>query len=392
MPGGDYRDALRERAGWRPEPGPVVDADGSRRRQPRRVGGVHRRPAAGDRRRRGRAALRQPDRPADEHDPARPARGPRDPDRSAERCHVRRRRAAGGSARRVPGRGPDPPSRDAGAGDRPPGKRPRAAARRPLGRRDRHAGLGGGARPGGRALRRRRRPRRWPDRARGRGRGGLTAASAARPLTARTNAGGLQGRFRETVLYRPNSPAGGDAGRTSSPIDACPRATQGDPVDDRHAPACPSLDGANRSSHRRPRRGIRARPRDRRPADRPRGERRNRSHSGRPRRSRRSTSATWRRRRTARADVASLETGPREEEEVDVKAPGSQQAKRVPAAHVPTPAGLAVTGRGWRRRLRRADTSRPAPRGHRDLREHELLARSRRTWASASATGSSSRA
>jgi len=29
VPGGDYRDALRERAGWRPEPGPVVDADGS---------------------------------------------------------------------------------------------------------------------------------------------------------------------------------------------------------------------------------------------------------------------------------------------------------------------------------------------------------------------------
>ena len=45
-------------------------------------------------------------------------------------------------------------------------------------------------------------------------------------------------------------------------------------------------------------------------------------------------------------DVADLETGPREEEEVEVKAPGSQQAKRVPAAHVPTPAGLPVTGAG----------------------------------------------
>jgi hypothetical protein len=41
---------------------------------------------------------------------------------------------------------------------------------------------------------------------------------------------------------------------------------------------------------------------------------------------------------------ADLETGPREAEEVQVKAPGSQQAKRVPAAHVPTPAGLSVTG------------------------------------------------
>ncbi len=46
------------------------------------------------------------------------------------------------------------------------------------------------------------------------------------------------------------------------------------------------------------------------------------------------------------ADAANLETGPREAEEVDVKAPGSQQAKRVPAAHVPTPAGLSVTGAG----------------------------------------------
>jgi tRNA-specific 2-thiouridylase len=30
VPGGDYRDALRQRAGWRPEPGPVLDADGTR--------------------------------------------------------------------------------------------------------------------------------------------------------------------------------------------------------------------------------------------------------------------------------------------------------------------------------------------------------------------------
>jgi tRNA-uridine 2-sulfurtransferase len=29
VPGGDYREALRERAGWRPEPGPLVDADGA---------------------------------------------------------------------------------------------------------------------------------------------------------------------------------------------------------------------------------------------------------------------------------------------------------------------------------------------------------------------------
>jgi tRNA-uridine 2-sulfurtransferase len=30
VPGGDYRDALRERAGWRPEPGPLLDIDGDR--------------------------------------------------------------------------------------------------------------------------------------------------------------------------------------------------------------------------------------------------------------------------------------------------------------------------------------------------------------------------
>ena len=30
VPGGDYREALRERAGWRPDPGPLVDGDGTR--------------------------------------------------------------------------------------------------------------------------------------------------------------------------------------------------------------------------------------------------------------------------------------------------------------------------------------------------------------------------
>src|SRR6187431_214576 len=28
VPGGDYREALRERAGWTPEPGPLLDCDG----------------------------------------------------------------------------------------------------------------------------------------------------------------------------------------------------------------------------------------------------------------------------------------------------------------------------------------------------------------------------
>jgi tRNA-specific 2-thiouridylase len=30
VPGGDYRDALRQRAGWRPVPGPLLDADGTK--------------------------------------------------------------------------------------------------------------------------------------------------------------------------------------------------------------------------------------------------------------------------------------------------------------------------------------------------------------------------
>jgi tRNA-specific 2-thiouridylase len=30
VPGGDYRDALRDRAGWQPVPGPVLDVDGTR--------------------------------------------------------------------------------------------------------------------------------------------------------------------------------------------------------------------------------------------------------------------------------------------------------------------------------------------------------------------------
>jgi tRNA-specific 2-thiouridylase len=30
VPGGDYREALRMRAGWQPEPGPLLDSDGTR--------------------------------------------------------------------------------------------------------------------------------------------------------------------------------------------------------------------------------------------------------------------------------------------------------------------------------------------------------------------------
>ena len=82
VPGGDYRDALRDRAGWRPEPGPVLDVDGERVGEHPRFGRLHGRPAAGHRRRARRAALRQPHRSADEHDPAGPPAGPRDAHRS----------------------------------------------------------------------------------------------------------------------------------------------------------------------------------------------------------------------------------------------------------------------------------------------------------------------
>jgi hypothetical protein len=43
---------------------------------------------------------------------------------------------------------------------------------------------------------------------------------------------------------------------------------------------------------------------------------------------------------------ADPETGPRETEDLGTKTPGSQAAKRVPAAHVPAPGDLAVTGAG----------------------------------------------
>ncbi|MFL5776904.1 MAG: hypothetical protein ACJ76W_11570 [Chloroflexota bacterium] len=41
---------------------------------------------------------------------------------------------------------------------------------------------------------------------------------------------------------------------------------------------------------------------------------------------------------------ADPETGPREQEDLATRAPGSQSAKRVPAAHVPKPGDLAITG------------------------------------------------
>ena len=149
MPGGDYRDALRvaRPAGSR-RPGPLFDADGDAGRRARRRGRVHRRPAQGPRRRARRAALRVADRPATEHDHARPARGPRDDDVRARAGHVRRRVAPPG--RRL-GRRSGPRSASAIGRRSSPRRSARLAGeppRRPLDRRDRRAGLGGRARPG----------------------------------------------------------------------------------------------------------------------------------------------------------------------------------------------------------------------------------------------------
>ena len=83
-------------------PGPIVDADGERRR--RRT--AARRPTRSASGRASacaarRAALREPDRPADEHDPAGPARGPRDADVRRRAGVVRRRGADGRDAFRA---------------------------------------------------------------------------------------------------------------------------------------------------------------------------------------------------------------------------------------------------------------------------------------------------
>ena len=116
VPGGDYRDALRERAGWRPEPGPLIDVDGERVGEHGGSAGY----TVGQRQGLG-VALGEPryvspHRPADEHDPARPAA--RTSRRRRSSWSARRSSSARRPASDVPGERPDPPPGDARSGPR----------------------------------------------------------------------------------------------------------------------------------------------------------------------------------------------------------------------------------------------------------------------------------
>ena len=130
VPGGDYRDALRTRAGWVPEAGPLSTSTGRRSGEHGGVAGLHRRPAPGARRGARRAALRVAHRSAVQHHPARPARGPRD--RARSRSSGRRSSAPDAPAVAVPGRGPHPPRATPDPGDGAPlGERRLRSGRRP---------------------------------------------------------------------------------------------------------------------------------------------------------------------------------------------------------------------------------------------------------------------
>ena len=166
VPGGDYRDALRERAGWQPTAGPVIDADGTQVGQHDGSAGY----TIGQRRGLN-VALGEPryvsridsasntivlgrrDRSRDPHDPAR-------------RGVVRRGCPARRAGHAVPSRGPHPASGRSRPGDRSAQRPERGRSRRTVDGRDRCAGVGRGAGPGRRPVRRRGRPRRRADRRR----------------------------------------------------------------------------------------------------------------------------------------------------------------------------------------------------------------------------------
>ena len=163
IPDGDVRGALRTRTAWAPEPGPIVDTDGVRVGEHAGAAGY----TVGQRSGLG-VALGEP-RYVSRIDRSRTSSRSR-----AERISRRPRSSSttSGSSRRgargrgVPLRHPRPPSRRARAGLGSSRISLPCRLRRPLGRRDRHAGLGCRARPGDRVLRRRAMPRRRPDRTR----------------------------------------------------------------------------------------------------------------------------------------------------------------------------------------------------------------------------------
>ena len=228
MPGGDYRDELRSRGGWAPEPGPVFDADGTRVGEHDGAAGF----TVGQRKGLG-VALGEP-RYVSRIDPATNAivLGRR------EDLETRRDRARGGTfvaddAARGPRRrtarggrsGPRCGSATARRSStrRSARRRRGAGPRRPLGRRDRRAGVGDRARPGVRPVRRRRgasaaggsRPPARHAVACGRG---VPAAGAARDHRARAAAGAAR-RARQHALY---VLIRGDAGGRL-PLDLCRR-------------------------------------------------------------------------------------------------------------------------------------------------------------------------
>ena len=142
MPGGDYRDALRERAGWVPEAGPLA-----RRATASGWGSTAARPGytVGQRQGLG-VALGEP-RYVSRIDPlTNTIKLGRREDLETTTIELERASFVAGDAPAgrdaVPRRDPDPPPRDADRGDRPAGDGVRAGTRRPLDGRDGHARSG----------------------------------------------------------------------------------------------------------------------------------------------------------------------------------------------------------------------------------------------------------
>ena len=198
MPGGDYRDALRERAGWQARARAALDADGERV-------GEHRGAAAytvGQRQGLG-VALGEP-RYVSRIDPlTNTIQLGRREDLETRTFDVERASFVAGdrAAAAIPRERPDPPPRDADPGD----------GRAPAGDRrwtvpDRRAGLGGGARAGGRALRRRRGRSAAAGSRRGRRRlRGRRVSSRTRP----SSSGVLVGIFNAALYVLIRGSAGG---------------------------------------------------------------------------------------------------------------------------------------------------------------------------------------